>query len=544
MAQTVIVGDAPLVLDDVVAVAQLGASVQISSAPELEARVQRSRDQVAQWAEQGVLLYGVTTRYGGLATSRLSLNEARELQRATVWVHKTAAGRPIDRRDVRGAMLLRMNSLLHGVSGIRLELIRRLEVFLNRGITPLVYEFGSIGASGDLVPLSYIAGALTGSDAGFEVEEDDRVVPARDALSSAGLAPFMLEPKEGLALINGTSVSTAIAARVLWDARQLMLVTLGAHALLIEALGANMEAYAPFVHDLKPHPGQVWTAATMRRLLESSAFVWPTIDDIPSADKLIQDRYSIRCLPQFIGPIVEAMDSAQGQLETEMNAASDNPLIGEGARYHAGNFLAQVPALAMDHLRQHLGLLAKHLDVQVSLVMSPEFSRGLPASLVGNTSKHSNLGLKGLQLTGNSLMPLLTFYGNTFVDRFATHAEQHNQNINSLSYSAALLARESIRLYRLYVSIALVIAVQAVDLRAAVRTGSHDPRPLLAPATRRLYEAMRAVLACPADASRPLVRNDDEQQLDALVATVTRELEDGGRILGAVQPYAPSTRTR
>jgi phenylalanine ammonia-lyase len=288
----------------------------------------------------------------------------------------------------------------------------------------------------------------------------------------------------------------------------------------------------------------VWTAATMRRLLESSGFVWPTIDDIPSADSLIQDRYSIRCLPQFIGPIVEAMDSAQGQLETEMNAASDNPLIGDGARYHAGNFLAQVPALAMDHLRQHLGLLAKHLDVQVSLVMSPEFSRGLPASLVGNTEKHSNLGLKGLQLTGNSLMPLLTFYGNTFVDRFATHAEQYNQNINSLSYSAALLARESIRLYRLYVSIALVIAVQAVDLRAAVRTGSHDPRPLLAPATRRLYEAMRAVLGCPIDASRPLVRNDDEQQLDALVASVTRELEDGGRILGAVQPYAPSSRTR
>lgn len=136
MAQVVVVGDAPLALDDLVAVAQLGAPVEISNAPEVAARVQRSHDQVAQWAAQGVLLYGVTTRYGGLATSRLSLDEARELQRATVWVHKTAAGRPIDRRDVRGAMLLRMNSLLHGVSGIRLELIRRLEVFLNRGITP------------------------------------------------------------------------------------------------------------------------------------------------------------------------------------------------------------------------------------------------------------------------------------------------------------------------------------------------------------------------------------------------------------------------
>ena len=535
MAQVLVVGDAPLVLDDLVAVAQHGACVRISSDPALAARVQRSRDQVAQWAEDGVLLYGVTTRYGGLATSRLSLDEARELQRATVWVHKTAAGRRIDRRDVRGGMLLRMNSLLHGASGIRLELIRRLEVFLNSGITPLVYEFGSIGASGDLVPLSYIAGALTGSDAGFEVEVDDRVVPAREALNGAGLEPFTLEPKEGLALINGTSVSTAIAARVLWDARQLVLVTLGAHALLIEALGANMEAYAPFVHAVKPHPGQVWTAATMRRLLESSALVWPSIDDAPSAEKLIQDRYSIRCLPQFVGPIVEALDTSQAQLETEMNAVSDNPLIDGGMRYHAGNFLAQVPALAMDHLRQHLGLLAKHLDVQVAQVMSPEFSRGLPASLVGNAEKSSNLGLKGLQLTGNSLMPLLTFYGNTFVDRFATHAEQHNQNINSLSYSAALLARESIRLYRLYVSIALLIAVQAVDLRAAVHSGSHDPRPLMGPGTRRLYEAVRLVLGCPADRSRPLVRNDDEQQLDTLVAALAHELEYGDRIVGAVR---------
>jgi phenylalanine ammonia-lyase len=125
---------------------------------------------------------------------------------------------------------------------------------------------------------------------------------------------------------------------VLWDARQLVLVTLGAHALFIEALGANMEAFAPFVHALKPHPGQVWTAATLRRLLDSSALVWPTIDDAPSAEKLIQDRYSIRCLPQFVGPIVEALGAAQAQLETEMNAVSDNPLIGDGVKYHAGNF--------------------------------------------------------------------------------------------------------------------------------------------------------------------------------------------------------------
>ncbi len=466
-------------------VARAGRPVRMSDDPAVLARIQAAADRIARCVEEGTRLYGVTTRYGGLATDRLSAADARDIQRQTVWVHKTGAGRPIDARDVRGGMLLRMNSLMRGASGVRPELIRRFETFLNRGVTPVVHEFGSIGASGDLVPLSYVAGALIGSDAGFDVAFDGRIVPAREALAAVGLGPLVLEPKEGLALINGTSMSTAIAGGCLWDARHLLTVTLGVHALLIQALGANMEAFDPFVHSLKPHPGQVRVAEEMRRLLEGSALVWPTSDAAPVTEALIQDRYSIRCLPQFIGPVVEMFDVSQGQLEVEMNAVSDNPLIGEGtATYHAGNFLAQVPARAMDHLRQDIGLLAKHLDAQVALVMTPEFSRGLPASLVGNAGRAGNMGLKGLQLTANSMMPLLTFYGNTFVDRFATHAEQYNQNINSLAYSAGLLARESLRIYRTYLSVVLVIAVQAVDLRAVAQTGAGDPRRLLSPATR------------------------------------------------------------
>lgn len=536
MPSPIVVGNAPLTLDSCMAVARDGRPVRMSDDPAVLARISGAFERVARAVEDGTRLYGVTTRYGGLATDRLSAADARDIQRQTVWVHKTGAGRPIDARDVRAGMLLRMNSLMHGASGVRPELIRRFEVFLNRGVTPIVHEFGSIGASGDLVPLSYVAGALIGSEAGFDVLFEGRIVPARSALAAVGLEPLVLEPKEGLALINGTSMSTAIAGRCLWDARELLSVTLGVHALLIQALGANMEAFDPFVHALKPHPGQLQVAERMRGLLDGSALVWPTSDAAPASEALIQDRYSVRCLPQFIGPVVETFDAAQRQLEIEMNAVSDNPLIGEGtATYHAGNFLAQVPAKAMDHLRQEIGLLAKHLDAQVALVMAPEFSRGLPASLVGNAGRPANMGLKGLQLTANAMMPLLTFYGNTFIDRFATHAEQYNQNINSLAYSAGLLARESIRIYRTYLSVALVIAVQAVDLRAVIQTGTGDPRGLLSPATRRLYEVARALLGRASD-GQPYVRNDDEQELDRAIAALAADLEDGGRILAALAP--------
>lgn len=535
MTSPLVVGDSPLTLDSCMAVARQGVPVRMSDDARVLERIQDAHERIVRYAAEGRRIYGVTTRFGGLATDRLNAEEARDVQRQTVWIHKTGAGRPIDGRDIRAGMLLRMNSLMHGASGVRVELIRRLPEFLNRGVTPIVHEFGSIGASGDLVPLSYIAGALIGSAAGYDVVVDGQVMPARTALAAIGLSPLELEPKEGLALINGTSMSTAIAAGCLWDARQLMTVTLAVHALLIQALGANMEAFDPFVHALKPHPGQVHVAAEMRRLLAGSALVWPTSDDAPASELLIQDRYSIRCLPQFIGPVTDSFDVAQRQLEIEMNGVSDNPLIGEGdAIYHAGNFLAQVPARLMEHLRQDIGLLAKHLDAQIALVMTPEFSRGLPASLVGNTGRAANMGLKGLQLTANSIMPLLTFYGNTFVDRFPTHAEQHNQNINSLAYSAGLLARESIRIYRTYLSVALVIAVQAVDLRARARTGDADPRPLLSPATRRLYEVTRALIGRAPERNRPYVTNDDEQALDLATAALAMDLDGGGRIVAAL----------
>lgn len=430
-------------------------------------------------------------------------------------------------------MLLRASSHLHGASGIRLELIERMVTFLNEDVTPHVKEFGSIGASGDLVPLTNIAGAIIGQHRHFLVDIGDEQLDAPSALARLGLKPLRLLPKEGLAMVNGTSVMTAIAARCVYDARIQLRVALGVHAILMQSLGADTQILNAFIHARKPHPGQVWTARCVRGLLEGSMLLQ---DGSARRSGLAQDRYAIRCLPQYFGPIVEGLARVTRQIETEMNSVTDNPLIDPDAQtsYQCGNFLGEHVGVAMDQLRSYLGLLAKHLDVQIAFAVAPEFNGGLAPSLVGNTERSVNMGLKGLQLTGNSLMPLLTFYGNSFVDRFPTHAEQFNQNINSLGFGAARLARQSVDVFNQYLAVALLFSVQAADLRTFALRGHYDARSTLSPATRELYQAVREVVHRPPSASRPYVWNDDEQSLELHIARVAEELSTGDRIASTI----------
>jgi phenylalanine ammonia-lyase len=296
----IIVDGEGLTLANLIRVARDGAHVELSSSPAVRARIDASRRHVEDVVAAGRPVYGVTTRLGGLATALLTPDEARDMQNNALWMHKTGAGHAIDRADVRAGMLLRLNSLMRGASGIRFELLERLQLFLNRSITPVVHEFGSIGASGDLVPLSYIAGALIGSEAGYAVHFEQRIIDAREALASIGLAPLKLEAKEGLALINGTSLSTAIAGGCLWDASRLIDITLGFHAVALEALRTSMEPFDPFVQGLKPHPGQLWVAGRMRALLAGSRLTRQANAGEPAiVDGLIQDRYSLPLLSKW-----------------------------------------------------------------------------------------------------------------------------------------------------------------------------------------------------------------------------------------------------
>jgi len=341
-------------------------------------------------------------------------------------------------------------------------------------------------------------------------------------------------PKEALAMINGTSFSAGAAALCVYDFETLFAATICVHALAYQALRASNQSLHPFIHQLKGHAGQRWVAAKLLSMLQGSRMARDELNGLPESrgQGPIQDRYAQRCAPQYLGPIVDSFDALRRHVEIELNGASDNPLVdaADGSTYHGGNFLAQYIALGMDALRQWLSLLAKHLDVQTAQLMAPEFSRGLPASLVGNQSRPTNMGLKGLQLTSNCLSPLIEFYGAPIADRFPTHAEQYNQNVNSQSFNATLLARRQIALAQRLVSLSLMVVVQAVDLRCRELCGHCDARALISPGSAPIYEAVRRAVGRPPDPGRPLIHNDDEQWLDAYLDALTRDLEDEGAL--------------
>ncbi|MDJ0595532.1 MAG: aromatic amino acid ammonia-lyase [Pleurocapsa sp. MO_226.B13] len=531
-------GDRPLNIEQVVRVARYGAKVTISDREEVRQRVQASCDWVAEAVASGEPIYGVTSGFGGMANVVISPDLAQELQNNLMRYHKVGAGKKLPLADVRAGMLLRANSHLYGASGIRLELIQRIETFLNAGVTPHVREFGSIGASGDLTPLAYISGALVGLNDRYTVDFNGKEMTAPEALKILGLEPLELLPKEGLAMMNGTAVMAGIAANCTYDAQNLLALSLGAHALALQGLNGTNQSFHAFIHQSKPHPGQIWTAQQMLELITGSSLIRDELDGSHDYrdSQPIQDRYSLRCLPQYTGPIADGIKEIIQQIEIEINSVTDNPLIdvANSASYHGGNFLGQYIGTSMDNLRYYLGLLAKHLDVQIAMLAMPEFNNGLSASLVGNSDRPVNMGLKGLQITGNSIMPLLTFYGNSLTDRFPTHAEQFNQNINSQGFGSANLTRHSIEIFQQYMAIALIFGVQSVDLRTKKIANHYDASQCISPATRELYLAIKEVVGKPPSAERPYIWNDNEQALDEHIALIAADITNGGRIVEAI----------
>ena len=536
----VVLSEKELKIDDVANVAQYGIQVRLTEEPNTWQRIYQSCDYISNAVNNAQPIYGVTSGFGGMANVVVSPQQATELQNNLVRYHKVGAGRALSPEDVRAAMLIRMKSHLYGASGIREELIRRMEIFLNAGVTPHVYELGSIGASGDLTPLSYITGALIGLNRDYKVDFNGEEMDAPAVLEKLGLSPLQLLPKEGLAMMNGTSVMSGIAANCVHDARILLALSMVVHALAIQGLKGTNQSFHPFIHSCKPHSGQKWAASQMLDLLAGSQLSRDELDGSHDyrGGQPIQDRYSLRCLAQYTGPIVDELSSIARQIEIEINSVTDNPLIDveRQVSYHGGNFLGQYVGTAMDRLRHHIGLLAKHLDVQIASLVAPEFNHGLPASLVGNTARPVNMGLKGLQITANSIMPLLSFYGNSIVDRFPTHAEQFNQNINSQGFNSATLARRSVEIFQQYMAIALMFGVQAVDLRTHLIAGHYDATKCLSPATQQLYLAVLQVVGQAPDPERPYIRDDDEQGLDLHIAQIASDIANGGLIVEAIAP--------
>jgi phenylalanine ammonia-lyase len=535
-SDTLTVSGRSLTLTEVCSLAGHKVGIRIGVDPELHTRMEVSAAIVARAVDQNQTVYGVTTGFGGMAGVAITPALAADSQNNLLYFLAAGAGSAIDRRHVRAAMLLRANVLARGCSGVRPEIVHRLLRFLEADATPVVRELGSIGASGDLVPLATIARAITGQTDFVKVQIGDQSLAGPTALRQLGFKPLSLFPKEGLALVNGTSFSSAVAANCIFEARRLMALTLGVQAMTLRALLAQEEPFEDFVHQLKPHPGQIWTAKIMRRLLTAGRpHTHGKVIDV-------QDRYSIRCLPQYMGPIVEGIARIGKVVETEMNSVSDNPLVDVRHRkfYQSGNFLGQYIGIAMDDLRRFIGLMAKHLDVQIAMLATPEFNGGLPASLRGNEQLPYNMGLKGLQITGNSIMPMLTYYGNPIVEHFPTHAEQYNQNINGLSWGSANLAWKSVELFHHYLAVALIFSIQALDLRAKSTLGHYDGRGMLGPLAVSLYESTCRAMDHTPQSDRPFLFDDRDQWLEQRQASLYENIRGNGAVMRAIEPILES----
>lgn len=517
-------------------------SVSLPLDQAFRAKIQRSADMVEQAVSAGDAIYGVTTLFGGMANLKISPADAAELQECLLAAHDASFGPVLPQAYVRAAMVVRLNSLCRGYSGISLDVLERLQTCLNLPFVPEVCQYGSIGASGDLVPLATIAGAITGTLPDTPVTINAETVPGHVALKRFGLKKIALKPKEGLALINGTAMMGGIAAIVMEKTKSLVKLSLTIQALMIQALKGTAEAFAPALHQQKPHPGQIWAAQTLAELLSGSSCITETTNcrHGETPHELIQDRYSIRCLPQFLGPIIEGLQDINQQINVEINATTDNPLVDPDNQkfYHGGHFLGQYLSMGMDRLRHLLALSAKHLDTQIALLMTPEFSRGLPASLACDTSG-LGVGCKALQIGGNSVVPLLEHLGSPLADRFPTHAEQFNQNINSQGMGACLLADQSIELYRRYLSIALIISVQAVDLRAREMERGLPANGILSATTQPVYDAVRNLLLDEPRGARALIESNKDQSFARWIACLSQDLaSDDGKILTAMPQYS------
>ncbi len=534
-SQSITIDGRSLSIAQLTAIAQSRSQVHLSDHAETRNRIAQSVSLVEKAVTEGWSVYGVTTGFGSMANVPVPLEQASASQNNLLSFLATGAGNTIDVRHTRAAMALRANVLMQGCSGVGLELIQRLVDFLNHDAIPVVCELGSIGASGDLVPLSAIARAITGHDPAAEVQQHGKTYRCSEVLQRLDLPAIELKPKEGLALVNGTSFSAAIAANCVSQSQPLIGLSLAVNAMIMTALNAHTEPFEPFVHQHKPHPGQVWTARQLLNLLATDADR-STGPNEPETTNRVQDRYSIRCFPQYFGPVVEGMARITRTVETEMNSVSDNPLISneQGCFYQSGNFLGQYVGIAMDDLRKLIGLTVKHLDVQIATLVAPEFNQGLPASLRGNEAIAYNMGLKGLQITGNSIQPLLAWYGNPIVDHFPTHAEQFNQNINGLSWSSSHLAWKSVELFQHYLCVSLIFAVQAIDLRCQQQNGHADGRRLLCGELLGLYESVYRCLQKDLGDS-PLVVNDSDQALQNYLALLFAEIATDGSIVESIE---------
>jgi histidine ammonia-lyase len=384
-----------LTVGDVVRVAR-DPRVRIRVDAAARERLHESRRSVERAIAGGQTIYGINTGFGKLANVRVPADQLDRLQANLIRSHAAGVGDPLPDDVVRALMLLRANVLLRPTSGVRPELVDALVALLRAGLIPRVPEQGSVGASGDLAPLSHVALTLMGEG---EVVRGGAAEPAKPAMGRAGLAPFVFAPKEGLAFINGTQAQTAILALLVHDAQVLWRTSVAAAAMSLEALRGTPVPLDPRIHEARPHAGQAAAATLMRELLGESQIR----ESHRENDPRVQDAYSLRCAPQVFGAVADAIAFAEQVAEVELNASTDNPLVFEsGEVLSGGNFHGQPVAQALDFLAIALTTLQAIAERRVERLVNPDLSQGLPAFLTADPGLSS--GYMMVQITAASLV--------------------------------------------------------------------------------------------------------------------------------------------
>ena len=444
----------------------------IEIADSCKQRVLDSYAHLQNLLEKRIPVYGVTTGFGDSCFRVIPREQSEELQRNLIAYLLCGTGPELPREASRATMLFRMKSLSRGYSGVSFDLIERLQLFLEKDWIPVTPREGSLGASGDLIPLAYIAQVLQGEG---HIHTDNGSLPAAEVLKSAGVEPYRLKPKEGLALVNGTSSMAGLALVNANSARFLLDLECLSTSWLVLALNGRTEPFGALVNEkAKAHPGQARAARIIMNFLTAEGHRSKPLEQIAITDSLtqefVQDRYSIRCTPQILGPIYETLEQLEQWIETEVNGTSDNPLIDDdGSLAMGGNFYGGYLSHGMDYLKICLAHSADLIDRQLMTLIDEKSNRGLPANLADWNSippaeRFLHHGLKGLHQAVNAITSEIMARA-TPNGIFSRSSESHNQDKVSLGMSAAVQCSQMIEPLYTIQAMYLICLTQALDLR-------------------------------------------------------------------------------
>jgi len=448
-----------LILEEVLKVAEGRANVKTS--PSVEKKVKRSRDFIEKALDQGEKIYGVTTGFGMLSVQIIDHSQIEDLQRNLIRSHSVGVGPYFDEVTTRAIMLLRANVIAMGYSGVRIEVLKRLVDMINKGVHPLVPEQGSVGASGDLAPLAHLASVLMGEG---EARFKGKVMSGKKAMEMAGIPILTLKAKEGLALVNGTQVMTAVGLLALLRAERLCKVADIVGACTLDALKGSLRAFDPDIQKVRPFPGALAVSKNFRKLGRGS--------EIVKSHKFcskIQDAYSLRCIPQVHGAVRDALDYVRKILEIEVNSATDNPLIFAEQRkiLNCGNFHGEPVAFALDLLGIAVSELGGISERRIEKLINPALS-GLPAFLTTEGGLHS--GLMMVQVSAAALASENKILAHpASVDSIPTSADKEDHV--SMGVMAARKGRDITRNVEYILAMELLCATQGLEFLLPLKPG-------------------------------------------------------------------------